>query len=507
MTAAADTADTAKSGQAQEKYRLFIGGEWREPVNGGSFGSINPYTGKVWAQAPDGTAEDARAAVTAARQAFDSGPWRTMSGRDRSRLMHRLADLIEANAAEIARIETTDNGKLLREMSGQIAALPEWYRYFAGIADKIHGEYIPTSKPNFFAYTVREPVGVCVGILPWNSPLLLLTWKLAPALAAGCTFIAKPAEQTPISALAFARLFDEAGFPPGVFNVVTGGPEVGAALTSDARVDKIAFTGSNATGQAVMRAAAVNVTRVSLELGGKSPNIVFPDADLDAAANGAIAGIFAATGQTCVAGSRLLVHESVHDELVERIVNRAKTIELGDPLAPATEMGPVAFLEQLEKIEEYVNIAADEGAKLTAGGRRPSSPDLTEGYFIEPTIFTGVKNEMRVAQEEIFGPVLAVLTFRTEEEAVRIGNDSAFGLAAGVWTKDIHQAHRVARDLRAGSVWINAYRTISFDVPFGGFRQSGFGRENGLDSLHSYTETKAVWVELTGETRDPFTLG
>lgn len=499
--------ETGPSNAVPASHRMLIGGEWVGSSSGETFESTNPYTGSAWAVVPDATDADAQAAVVAARHAFDEGPWSRMTGRERSRLLHRFADLAEDRATELARIETTDNGKLLREMAGQVGALPEWYRYFAGAADKLHGEYIPTSKPNFFAYTRREPVGVCVGIMPWNSPLLLLTWKLAPALAAGCTFIAKPAEQTPVSTLTFAELFEEAGFPPGVFNVVTGGAEIGRALVNDPGVDKIAFTGSNEVGRSVMRTAAGNMTRVSLELGGKSPNIVFADADMDAAVNGVIAGIFAATGQTCVAGSRLLVEQGVHDEFVQRVVERARSICLGDPLSEDTEMGPVAFLEQLEKIESYVALGTEEGAQLISGGRRPDHPLLAEGYFIEPTVFTSVRNDMRLAQEEIFGPVLAVMSFKSEEEAVRISNESEFGLGAGVWTRDLQRAHRVAHRLRAGTVWINAYRTVSFDVPFGGFRQSGFGRENGLDSLDGYTEVKAVWVETSGQTRDPFTLG
>jgi (Z)-2-((N-methylformamido)methylene)-5-hydroxybutyrolactone dehydrogenase len=489
------------------RYQMLIGGEWVDARSGASIDSVNPYTGKVWAAAPEAQGEDAAAAVAAAREAFDEGPWGTMTGRERSRLMHRLADLIEARAPEIARIESTDNGKLLREMNGQIAALPEWYRYFAGAADKIHGESIPTSKPNFFAYTRREPVGVCVGILPWNSPLLLLTWKLAPALAAGCVFIAKPAEQTPVSTLEFARLFEEAGFPPGVFNVVTGAADTGRALVRHPGVDKVAFTGSTETGKAVMRDAADHLARVSLELGGKSPNIVFDDADVDAATNGIIAGIFAATGQTCVAGSRLLVQEGIHDEVLGRVAERAKTIKLGDPLAEDTEMGPVAFSEQLDKIQEYISIGQGEGAQLVVGGVRPTTPELADGYFVEPTIFDAVTNDMRLAREEIFGPVLAVIPFKTEDEAVRLGNDSDFGLGSGVWTASGQRAHRVAHKLRAGTVWVNTYRTVSFDVPFGGYRQSGFGRENGLESLHEYTQVKSIWVELSGQTRDPFTLG
>jgi len=490
------------------EYGMLVGGERVEASSGKTFESINPYTGRTWATVPEAGDEDVDRAVRAAREAFDEGPWGKMTGTERARLMRRLAELISENAENLAVVESTDNGKLLREMSGQLKALPEWYYYFAGAADKIQGDTIPSDKPNFFVYTRREPIGVVGAITPWNSPLLLLTFKLAPALAAGCTFVVKPAEQTPASTLEFARLFDEAGFPPGVFNVVTGyGPTTGRALVSHPGVDKVAFTGSTETGKQVMKDAADHLAKVSLELGGKSPNIVFEDADLEAAANGVVSGIFAATGQTCIAGSRLFVQEGVHDELVERLSERAETIKLGDPLDAETEMGPVAFEEQLEKIQGYIRIGQEEGAELVRGGKRPEAAELKDGFFIEPTILTNVNNGMRVAREEIFGPVLSVIPAESEEEIVRQANDTPYGLAAGIWTKDLQRAHRVAHALRAGTVWVNSYRTLSFNTPFGGYKASGLGRENGLDSVYEYTQTKAVWVELSGKTRDPFTLG
>src|SRR5215210_1881786 len=491
---------------ALKQCRMYIGGAWCDAQDGETFETVNPFTGRPWASAPLAKAADVRAAVQAADAAL-AGPWGRMSASERGRLLRRLADLIAEHAEELAVLESTDNGKVIRETRGQMAGLPATYEYFAGAADKIEGRTFAPTQPNFFTYSRRQPIGVVAAILPWNSPLYLLASKLGPALAAGCTFVAKPAEQTPVSTLRFAELVAEAGFPDGVFNVVTGAGATGAALARHPGVHKVTFTGSTATGTSVMQGAAEHIAEVTLELGGKSPNIVFADADVEAAANGVIAGIFAATGQTCIAGSRLLVHESVRDELVERVAARAQTIRLGNPLEMETEMGPIAFAEQLDKVRSYVELGIEEGAELRCGGRAPDAPELQHGYFYEPTVLAGVRNDMRVAREEIFGPVLGVVTFRDEDEAIRIANDTNYGLAAGIWTRDVQRAHRVAHAVNAGTVWVNTYRVLTFNVPYGGFNQSGIGRENGLEGLDAYLQTKSVWIELTGQSRDPFKLG
>lgn len=488
-----------------EKYGLFIDGRSVESTSGATFESLNPYTGTAWAEVADGTPEDIDLAVASARRAFD-GEWGHMSGYNRAAILHRVADGIANNIDRLARLEVNDNGKLLREMRAQMETLPSYYRYFAGLADKIEGRTVPQVKPDkYFGFTVREPLGVIGAITPWNSPLLLLTFKLAPLLAAGNACVVKPSEHSPVSTLVFAQVLSESGLPDGVLNAVSGwNRSTGEALSGHTGIDKIAFTGSTATGIKVGQAAMANVNRATLELGGKSAQIVFADADLDAAANGLVSGVFAATGQTCMAGSRLIVHESVHDELIARVARIAESIKLGDPMDPDTEMGPLANGPQFEKVTGYLELAQAEGGTFACGGT--TDPEAG-AFFVRPTVITGVTPESTVVREEIFGPVLSAYKFTDEDEAIRLANDTRYGLAGAIWTKDVQRAHRVAARVRAGSVWINDYRVVGPGMPFGGFKDSGLGRENGIDAINEYTETKSVFVELTGETRDPFRMG
>ncbi|PDT82102.1 aldehyde dehydrogenase [Sinorhizobium sp. BJ1] len=488
-------------------YKMLIDGQWADAALGETFETRNPYNGDVWATIPKGTKEDAERAVEAAHKAFTSGTWPKLTASDRGHLLRRLGDLVAENAERLARIEVTDNGKLINEMLFQLKYIPQWYYYFGGLADKIEGAIIPIDKPETFNYTRNEPLGVCVGITPWNSPLLLLSYKLAPALAAGNTFVAKPSEFTSASTLEFAKLVEQAGFPPGVFNVVTGfGADVGETLTTHKHVAKIAFTGSEGTGRKIGELAARNFKKVTLELGGKSPHIVFADAEIDNAVNGVISGIFAATGQTCIAGSRLLVESKIHDQVLEKVIALAKTARMGDPLSTSTQVGPVTTPPQLEKILGYIDIAKGEGAECLLGGGRPSNPELGNGWFVEPTIFAGVRNSMRIAQEEVFGPVLAVIPFDTEEEAIHIANDTNYGLAAGFWTQDMRRMLRVSAAIQAGTVWVNTYRTISYMSPLGGYKHSGIGRENGMASIQNYLQTKSVMISTAESVANPFIM-
>lgn len=487
-------------------YDHFIAGKSCAPESGAYFDTENPYTGEVWAKVARGSAADVDKAVAAAKAAFE-GEWGALSPTARGKLMVKLADIIDREADRLGRLEVQDNGKLLAEMGSQTKYISEWYRYFGGLADKIEGTVIPTDKANMFNYTRYEPFGVVGLITPWNSPLLLVAYKLAPALAAGNTAVIKPSEFTSASTVAFMELLVEAGFPDGTVNVVTGfGQEVGSPLIDHPDVAKIAFTGSDATGQKIYQQAAAKLVPVTLELGGKSPNIVFEDADLEAAIMGAISGIFAATGQTCIAGSRLLVQRSIHDEFVKRLIEVAKTAKIGDPMSLETHVGPVTTPPQFQKVMDYLSIAKAEGAKCVLGGNAYTGEGAKGSQFVEPTIFTGVSNDMRIAQEEVFGPVLSVIPFDDEADAIAIGNDINFGLAAGVWTSDIGRAIRMSEKLRAGTVWVNTYRVVSYMTPFGGYKRSGLGRENGQQAIYAYLEQKSVWIATETSAANPFIM-
>jgi aldehyde dehydrogenase (NAD+) len=473
--------------------KLFIDGKWVDSVSGKTFDTINPATEEVITSIAEGDKADIDLAVTAARKAFEEGSWRKTDARDRGRILLRIMDLIEKNKEELAWLETLDNGKPISETTN--ADLPlviDCLLYYAGWADKIHGETIPV-RGEFFNYTLREPVGVVGQIIPWNFPLLMAAWKIAPALACGNTVVLKPAEQTPLTALRLGEICQEAGLPDGVLNIVPGyGPTAGAALSEHMDVDKIAFTGEYTTGRIIMQASSKNLKRVSLELGGKSPNIVFADSDIDSAVNGAMTGIFFNQGEVCCAGSRLFLEKSIHDEFVEKLSDKASNLRVGNPEDAGTQMGAQVSKEQFDKILGYIDSGKQEGAKLVTGGERCGK----RGYFVKPTIFDAVDNNMKIAREEIFGPVVSAITFDDVTDMVRQSNLSIYGLAAAVWTRDIKKAHRLARDLKAGTIWINTYNTFDAASPFGGFKQSGFGRELGIHALELYTQVKSVWINL-----------
>lgn len=486
-------------------YKLYINGEWVADQNQEFFPAINPFTQEEWAQIPSATDQQVEHAISSARDAFDN-VWSHTSGDTRAQLLNKLADLIEADADRMGLLESTDNGKVIRETSSQMKFAARQYRFFAGSADKIWGKVIPLDQPNIMDYATREPLGVAVLITAWNSPMGLLSNKLAPALAAGNCVVIKPSEHASATTLEFAKFVEKAGFPKGVVNVVTGDYRVGKALMNSGRVDRISFTGSPSVGREIAAQAGRLLVPVTLELGGKSPNIIFDDADLEKAVVGALAGIFAATGQTCIAGSRLLVQKPVYEKVLEMLAGRARKIVLGDPTDFKTEMGTLANEPQFNRVMKSIQAGLDQGAKLVTGGKRASGEGLGRGLFVEPTIFRDVDNSSTLAQEEIFGPVLSVIPFDTEQEAIQKGNDTRYGLAAGIWTTNLNRAMRVSKAIRAGSVWVNTYRAVAVQAPFGGFKESGFGRERSEWALDEFLAPKNVMIDFSDMARDPFAI-
>src|SRR5712692_3337766 len=473
--------------------KMLIDGKWVEAASGKTFETVNPATGQVLARVAEGDKEDIDRAARAARRAFDDGKWARMNPSDRQRLLLRIADLIEANGDELAQLETLDNGKPFMESRHvDIPAAAETFRYYAGWVTKIYGETNP-SDVAFFNFTLREPVGVCGQIIPWNFPLLMAAWKLAPALACGNTAILKPAEQTPLTALRLGELLTEAGLPDGVVNVITGfGPGAGSSIAEHPAIDKVAFTGSTEVGKIILKASAGNLKKVSLELGGKAPNIIFPDADLDQAVPTAMMGVFFNSGQVCCAGTRIFVQRDKYDEVVGKLANFSKGVTMGDPFDQKSTIGPLVSREQFDRVKSYLDVGKKEGAKVAAGGEAGTG----KGYFVNPTLFTGVNNEMRIAREEIFGPVGAAISFTDENDAVFQGNNTDYGLSAAVWTRDLSRAHKMARSLKAGTVWVNCFNQLDPITPFGGYKQSGFGRELGKYAIDLYTQIKSVWMKL-----------
>jgi len=476
---------------------MLIDGKWVGALSGKTFETINPATGDVLAQVAEADRADVNRAVQAARKAFE-GTWSRVKPAQHQRFLLRLADLVEEHAEELAELEVLNNGMPISASKGSVVRVVDLLRYYAGWATKIHGETIETSVPGeFFTYTQREPLGVVGAIVPWNSPLVTATWKLAPALAVGCTIVLKPAEQTPLTTLRYGELIMEAGFPAGVVNICPGfGETAGAALASHPDVDKIAFTGEHTTGQKIVHASAGNLKKVTLELGGKSPDIVFADADLDQAIQGAMWGIFRLSGQVCCAGSRLFVEQKIYDRFVRQMAEQAAKIKVGNGLDPDTQMGPLISKEQLERVTGYLGIGKQEGAHALVGGERLSHGEYAKGFFVAPTVLDRVRPEMRIAKEEIFGPVLTAIPFRDTEEVIAHSNSVIYGLAGGVWTRDIAKAHRIAKAIRAGVVWVNCYNMFDAAMPFGGYKMSGYGRESGVHALENYTQVKAVWMKV-----------
>jgi acyl-CoA reductase-like NAD-dependent aldehyde dehydrogenase len=477
-------------------YQMLIDGAWCDAEDGKTFESINPATGEAWATAPAAAAGDVERAVKAAHRAFTEGPWSKTTATQRGKMLRKLGDLLAERSEGLGRTETVDTGKMFKETRWQAAYIADFFHYYAGLADKIHGDTMPIDKPDLFVFTKREPLGVVAAIVPWNSQLFLVAVKLGPALAAGNTVVLKASEHAPAAMLEFGQLIEEAGFPPGVVNIVTGfGEPCGRVLTSHPLVTRISFTGGPETARHIIRNSAENFANVSLELGGKSPFMVFEDADVESAANGSIAGIFGASGQSCVAGSRLYLQEQIYDDFMDRMLGTASNILIGDPLAEETQMGPLATMAQIEHIERQIEIAKQEGAKILHGGKRPAH--LNKGWFFEPTIVECPSQKNTIVDTELFGPVLSVQRFKTEEEVVKLANDTKYGLASGIFTRNIARAHRVADAIRAGIVWVNTYRVVSPIAEFGGYKDSGLGRESGFQAIYDYTRPKTVWVNTS----------
>ena len=488
-----------------QSYQLFIDGRWRDASDGAMIPAINPYNQDVHGQVPIASAGDVAEAISAARRAYDT-VWSQTTPGERAQLLNRLADLIDANAGRLALLETTDNGKVIRETESQMGHAARLFRYYAAWADKLTGEVASLDQKDTAGLTLREPFGVVACITAWNSPIAILCNTMPAALAAGNCVIAKPSEHASVTTLEIARLCEAAGFPAGVFQVVTGAAETGQALTSSPGIDKISFTGSPGVGRAIATSAAANLKPLCLELGGKSPNIVFDDADFERALIGALAGIFGATGQTCIAGSRLLVQRGIYDRMVEGLAARAAQIRMGDPRLAETEMGTAANEPQFNRILAFIEEAKGQGARLVAGGGRAEGPGLDQGFFVAPTIFADVRNDMKVAAEEIFGPVLSIIPFGDEEEAVSIANDTPYGLASGVWSQNIDRCMRMMRAIRSGVVWVNTYRVAAPQLPFGGMKDSGYGRVRGAAGILEWMQTKTVFIDYSGDRRDPFSM-
>ncbi len=489
-----------------KRYQMYINGEWTDAQDGATFTSTNPATGQSWAEVPEATEADVNRAVEAAHRAFKEGPWSTLTPTARGKMLRRLADILAQHSEDLGRCETVDTGKLFKETRWQANYISDFFHYYAGLADKVSGETLPIDKPDMMTMTIREPLGVVAAVVPWNSQLFLVAVKIGPALAAGNTVVLKASEHASAPMLEFAKVFEEAGFPPGVFNVVTGhGEPCGRALTSHPLVDRISFTGGPHTARHVIRNSAENFAQVSLELGGKSPVMVFEDADIESAVNGILLSIFSASGQSCVAGSRLLLHESIKDEVLSRVTDKACQIRIGDPLDDASQMGPLATEAQLTNIKATLADADAHGARILYGGNTPAGRDT--GWYIEPTVVDCPTQDIGVVRNELFGPVVSALTFRSEEEALRIANDTNFGLASGIFTRDVGRALRVSKAIRAGIVWVNTYRAVSPVAPFGGFKDSGYGRESGMEAIYDYTRPKTVWLNTSADPiADPFVM-